>query len=84
MTSIRDKWIVDQRLVENRTYSAIGRDVDLSPHHCRNIVSKHQLKSAEKVRRDRLTRWRCYKHRHETLKYWRTLLRAIESAEVQR
>ena len=84
MSSVRDEWIVNQRLVEKRTYSAIGRDVDLTPQYCAAIVRKHKLKASVKARRDRLTRRRLFHHRRETLRYWRTLLRAIESAEVQR
>jgi len=79
VSSIRDEWIVNQRLVENRTYSAIGRDVDLSPKRCRDIVRKHQRKAEEKAERDRR-----HKVRLEALNYWLALLRAIKSAEVQR
>ena len=84
MSSKRDKWIANQRLVHNRTFDSIGHDVGLSQSRVRQIVRDVERKKQQKAERDRVTRWRCYKHRRETLRYWRTLLHAIHSAEVCR
>ena len=76
MSSERNEWIVNQRLVHNRTFDSIGHDVGLGRERVRQIVRAHQRKKEQKAERDRR-----HKVRLEGLKYWLKLLRDIQSAE---
>ena len=77
MNSKRDGWIVNQRLVHNRTFDSIGHDVGLGRERVRQIVRAHERKKQQKAERDRR-----HKVRLEALNYWLKLLRDIKSAEV--
>ena len=77
MNSKRDEWIVNQRLVHNRTFDSIGHDVGLGRERVRQIVRAHERKKQQKAERDRR-----HKVRVEALNYWLKLLRDIKSAEV--
>lgn len=79
MSSKRDEWIVNQRLVHNRTFDSIGHDVGLGRQRVRQIVKEHERKKKQKAERDRR-----HKIRLEALNYWLKLLRDIKSAEVCR
>ena len=79
MSSKRDEWIVNQRLVHNRTFDSIGHDVGLGRERVRQIVKAHERKKQQKVERDRR-----HKIRLEALNYWLRLLRDIKAAEVKR
>ena len=48
MSSKRDEWIVNQRLVHNRTFDSIGHDVGLGRERVRQIVKAHERKKAER------------------------------------